>query len=94
MLSVRLLLQFAPSGAGKTSLLNAGLFPRLRPHGYLPFMIRLNHARESLVESTFRSLNAATESLRLNDPVIPERAAGAYGLFFRACSFGLPISNS
>ena len=65
VLSVRLLLQFAPSGAGKTSLLNAGLFPRLRPHGYLPFMIRLNHAQESLAESTLRSLDAATESLRL-----------------------------
>ena len=37
VLSVRLLLQFAPSGAGKTSLLNAGLFPRLRPHRYFPF---------------------------------------------------------
>ena len=83
VLSVRLLLQFAPSGAGKTSLLNAGLFPRLRPHGYFPVMIRLNRAEESLMESTIRSLNAAAESLRLNDPEIPRHAEDLWTLFSR-----------
>ena len=29
------------SGVGKTSLLNAGVFPRLRSEGYLPVSIRL-----------------------------------------------------
>lgn len=35
---------FAPSGTGKTSLLRAGLFPRLRKCGYLPVWIRLDHS--------------------------------------------------
>lgn len=34
---------FGPSGTGKTSLLNAGLFPRLRESSFLPIAIRLDH---------------------------------------------------
>lgn len=35
---------FAPSGTGKTSLLKAGLFPKLRNSGFLPVWIRLDHS--------------------------------------------------
>jgi len=35
---------FGQSGLGKSSLLQAGLFPRLRAEGYLPVAIRLDHA--------------------------------------------------
>jgi hypothetical protein len=35
---------FGQSGLGKSSLLQAGLFPRLREEGYLPVAIRLDHA--------------------------------------------------
>src|SRR5262249_50752682 len=42
VLSVPLLVQFGKSGLGKTSLLQASLFPRLRQKAYLPVMIRLN----------------------------------------------------
>ncbi len=38
---------FGPAGTGKSSLLNAGLFPRLRQENYLPVSIRLDHAAES-----------------------------------------------
>ncbi|WP_242684318.1 hypothetical protein [Paraburkholderia hospita] len=34
---------FGRSGLGKTSLLNAGLFPRLRENLHVPVMIRLAH---------------------------------------------------
>tara|TARA_R110001583_G_scaffold192906_1_gene360132 strand:- start:4029 stop:8450 length:4422 start_codon:yes stop_codon:yes gene_type:complete len=34
---------FGRSGTGKTSLLNAGLFPKIRELAYLPVYIRLNH---------------------------------------------------
>ena len=33
---------FGQSGLGKSSLLNAGVFPRLRRAGYLPLYLRLN----------------------------------------------------
>ncbi len=42
VLGARLLVLFSKSGLGKTSLLNAGLFPRLRKKAYLPVPIRLN----------------------------------------------------
>ncbi len=35
---------YGPSGVGKTSLLQAGVFPKLRSHGYLPVYIRLDHS--------------------------------------------------
>ena len=39
---------FGQSGLGKSSLLQAGLFPRLRTEGYLPVFIRLDHAAAAL----------------------------------------------
>ena len=39
---------FGQSGLGKSSLLQAGLFPRLRADGYLPVAIRLDHAATRL----------------------------------------------
>ena len=35
---------FAPSGTGKTSLLCAGLFPKLRKEKFLPVWVRLDHS--------------------------------------------------
>src|SRR6266481_2282521 len=37
---------YALSGLGKTSLLQAGVFPRLRAEGWLPVRIRLDHREE------------------------------------------------
>ena len=74
VLSVPLLLQFAPSGVGKTSLLNAGLFPALRPHHYFPVMVRLNKTDESLAQAVRRSLADAARDFGLVDPVIPVAA--------------------
>ena len=42
-----LTLLFGQSGLGKSSLLQAGLFPRLRAKEYLPVSIRLDHAAGS-----------------------------------------------
>jgi len=38
---------FGQSGLGKTSILRAGLVPRLRPAGYCPVYVRLDYGRES-----------------------------------------------
>ncbi len=59
VLSVRLLLQFAKSGLGKTSLLNASLFPRLRQKPFLPVMVRFNEKDESPVDAIARSFKQA-----------------------------------
>ena len=80
VLSVRLLLQFAPSGVGKTSLLAAGLFPRLRGHDYFPFTVRLNLPGESLVQAVRRSLAQAAAEFGLTDPVIPPQADSLWTL--------------
>lgn len=74
VLSVPLLLQFAPSGVGKTSLLNAGLFPALRPHHYFPVIVRLNKPQEPPSEAVRRSLMEAARACGLVDPVIPAQA--------------------
>jgi len=58
---------FGPSGTGKTSLLNAGLFPRLREGGYLPVAIRLNHV-------------AAGQSHRSHIRALLDDAVGANGI--------------
>jgi len=39
---------FGQSGLGKSSLLQAGLFPCLRAEGYLPVFLRLDHSATSL----------------------------------------------
>jgi len=54
-------LLFGESGLGKTSLLQAGLFPRLRENGYLPVLVRLDYAAEALPpsEQIKRLLNQA-----------------------------------
>ena len=42
ILSTQLLVVYGKSGRGKTSLLQAGIFPRLRQRDFLPLTIRLN----------------------------------------------------
>ncbi|MGJ7511563.1 nSTAND1 domain-containing NTPase [Variovorax sp. GT1P44] len=51
---------FGRSGLGKTSLLGAGLFPRLREDLYLPVQIRLAHgAHLSLREQVWQAIDTA-----------------------------------
>ena len=42
-----LTLLFGQSGLGKTSILRAGLVPRLRAQGYCPIYVRIDYAREA-----------------------------------------------
>ncbi len=43
----RLTVLFGQSGLGKTSILRAGLVPRLRAQGYCPIYVRIDYGRES-----------------------------------------------
>jgi len=58
-------LLFGQSGLGKTSLLQASLAPRLRERGYLPFIVRLDHAEEApaLIDQVRAALAKASENL-------------------------------
>ncbi len=42
---------FGQSGLGKTSILNAGIVPRLRPEGYCPIYVRIDYATDSVSPS-------------------------------------------
>ena len=68
VLSVSLLLQFAKSGLGKTSLLQASLFPRLREKPFLPVMVRFNEKNESPVDAVARSIRHACKTEQLQVP--------------------------
>jgi hypothetical protein len=58
---------FGRSGLGKTSLLKAGLFPRLRGEDCLPVYVRLDHGAgaPTLREQVFRELQAACTADRV-----------------------------
>jgi hypothetical protein len=63
VLSVPLVILFGKSGLGKTSLLQAGLFPRLRqPKPFLPVMVRLNDEKDTLTFAVARSIQRACEA--------------------------------
>lgn len=62
VLSVPLLVQFGKSGLGKTSLLLASLFPRLRGRPFLPVMVRFNTPGESPVLAVGNAIQQACET--------------------------------
>lgn len=51
IISEHLTVLYGKSGIGKTSLLNAGLFPRMRELGFAPFIVRLKTASGRWIET-------------------------------------------
>lgn len=60
-----LLIMYGKSGIGKTSLLNAGVFPKLRLEQYLPVSIRLGtlEANASYQEAVISAIENAVEEV-------------------------------
>jgi energy-coupling factor transporter ATP-binding protein EcfA2 len=54
---------FGASGLGKTSLLNAGVFPKLREEAFFPFVVRLDFEQRAvdLVEQVMQRLRAEVQ---------------------------------
>jgi formylglycine-generating enzyme required for sulfatase activity len=57
----RLVVLFGKSGLGKTSLLQAGVYPRLRRHDFLPVPIRFNQPDADPVKTIVNATMAAAE---------------------------------
>lgn len=75
---------FGRSGLGKTSLLNAGLFPRLRENLHVPVMIRLAHgAALPLRDQVWQALAAACSAAGV-DATAPLPEASLWEHFHRA----------
>ena len=60
----QLTILFGQSGLGKTSILRAGIVPRLRPEGYCPVYVRIDYSPESPVptEQIKQAIFRATQS--------------------------------
>ena len=61
ILANRLLIVYAKSGLGKTSLLNAGVAPRLREAGSLPLFVRVNDIKHGPLYSVLEGVRAEAE---------------------------------
>lgn len=69
VLSNKLLVMYAKSGLGKTSLLQAGLFPKLRERDYLPIRLRFNIRPEtSRSDNQVHGKSSSLKSKRQSSP--------------------------
>jgi WD40 repeat protein len=71
VLRERLTVLFGLSGLGKTSLLQAGLFPRLRPENVLPIYIRLDFS-QNLIDQVRQAILREAEAAGIEAPAFPE----------------------
>jgi len=65
VLAENLVILFAKSGMGKTSLLNAGLMQPLRQREYIPFMIRLNIPDIDPLQAVYKGIKDAVDRNRI-----------------------------
>jgi len=77
---------FGRSGLGKTSLLRAGLFPKLRREGFLPVPLRLDFAEEApdLVAQVKSALSGALAAASLDEAARPAADETLWEYFHRA----------
>ena len=69
ILAHRLVVVYAKSGVGKTSLLNAGVAPLLRDAGKLPLFLRVNDIEHAILPAVFNGM--AAETKRQNIEFVP-----------------------
>jgi hypothetical protein len=61
ILASRMVVVYARSGLGKSSLLNAGVAQRLRDEGYMPLIVRVNDVQEGPRASVLQGITVAAE---------------------------------
>jgi len=81
----RLTVLFGKSGLGKTSLLQAGLFPQLRDANYLPVYVRLNYEDAAAPFDTQlgMALGAAIESANFAEVALPAEGESVWEYLHR-----------
>ena len=84
ILANRMVVVYAKSGLGKSSLLNAGVSQRLRDEGYLPLIVRVNDIERGPSASVVEGIRAAAE--RQNVEYIPGRSDSLW-TFFKTVEF-------
>lgn len=84
ILANRMVVVYAKSGLGKTSLLNAGVAPRLRDDRYLPLFVRVNDIERGLFASVLDAIRSEAERQQVE--YVPG-AAGSLWIFFKTVEF-------
>jgi hypothetical protein len=84
ILANQLVIVYARSGLGKTSLLKAGVAPLLRAAGYLPLVVRVNDLRVGPYHALLETV--AGEAARQNIEYVPGRWESLWS-FFKTAEF-------
>ncbi|MFK8017828.1 MAG: SUMF1/EgtB/PvdO family nonheme iron enzyme [Gammaproteobacteria bacterium] len=80
----RMVVLYGRSGLGKTSLLQAGLYPRLRQFGFLPIPIRFNQPAADVVQTVIDAAQAASDDPRNRAESEPGRSKDGLWMYFRS----------
>src|SRR6516225_8383217 len=79
VLANRLVVVYAKSGVGKTSLLNAGVAPALRKAGTIPLFLRVNDIEHDILRSVLDGIQA--EAARQKVEYHPGDATSLWSFF-------------
>jgi superkiller protein 3 len=85
-LTTNLVILYAKSGLGKTSLLNAGLYPALRDRGFIPFKARFNNKDIEPLQAVFEGI----KEMEQNHPDYDEGKKDSLWEFFKTAAFWGP----
>jgi hypothetical protein len=84
ILANRMVVVYAKSGLGKTSLLSASVAPRLREDHYLPLFVRVNDVKRGLFASALDGIRLEAERQRVE--YVPGATGSLWG-FFKTVEF-------
>jgi hypothetical protein len=84
ILANRLVVVYAKSGLGKTSLLKAGVAQRLRDEGYLPLIVRVNDVKQGPLVSVLEGIDSGARSQKVE--YIPGNTTSLWN-FFKTSEF-------
>jgi hypothetical protein len=92
VLAERLVLLFARSGIGKSSLINAGLLHSLRERGYFPMVVRVSGSPEGPIASLYEGIRAAATDAQQRWQIASEPDEASWNRtslwhFFKTSSF-------